>query len=177
MFIFKYLRKIVLYLSKKPRLIGYLIVLCFSLGIGFLAIFLYATETSPAKFLSLFGVAVLIACASFGVGGLLGFLFALPKSLHPPNSSVAKPRSLSYGGNTNLEDISDWLTKILVGVGLTQIRPILNRITQFSDFASKGLDGKDSGKVTAISILIYFLSCAFITAYLWARLSLPNKII
>ncbi|MHC5931557.1 hypothetical protein, partial [Nostoc sp.] len=93
MFIFKYLklRKIVLYLSKKPRLIGYLIVLCFSLGVGFLAIFLYATETSPANFLSLFGVAVLIACACFGVGGLLGFLFGLPKSLHPPNSSGKNP--------------------------------------------------------------------------------------
>jgi hypothetical protein len=28
---------------------------------------------------------------------------------------------VAFRGNTNLEQISDWLTKILVGVGLTQL--------------------------------------------------------
>jgi hypothetical protein len=41
--------------------------------------------------------------------------------------SAAAPSSVQsalYRPNTNLEQISDWLTKILVGVGLTQLAQV-----------------------------------------------------
>jgi hypothetical protein len=154
---------------------------------GLVVISFYASKTSPAKFLSLCGVAMLIAGASFGVGGLLGFLFGIPISLQQQttnssgeNSSgiesqlVAKPLERKYRVNTHLEEISDWLTKILLGVGLTQIPEILKFLKKYSEFASPSLGGEPGGKVFAVSILIYFLLCGFIAAYMWTRLYLSR---
>src|SRR6266498_647278 len=62
------------------------------------------------------GVGLAIAGAALMIGGFLGFLFGIPRTGTVIESDVH--------GNTNLEQISDWLTKILVGVGLTQISEI-----------------------------------------------------
>lgn len=172
---------------KKNKAKAILNVLYVSLGGGFLVILLYASKTSPAKFLSLDSVAMLLASASFGAGGLLGFLFGIPISLQQPitnssgenppvrdSQSVAKPSEPKYRGNTNLEEISNWLTKMLVGIGLTQIPAILTAIKKYSEFASPSLGGEPSGKVFAISILVYFSICGFIAAYMWTRLNLVD---
>src|SRR5438552_4060746 len=73
-------------------------------------------------------VALMLAGACLLGGGLLGFLFGLPRTVQDVgqrNSTTSglpsEPQNVSYHANTNLEQISDWLTKILVGVGLTQI--------------------------------------------------------
>src|SRR6266508_6277591 len=66
-------------------------------------------------------VAALVAGGAFVAGGLLGFLFGIPRSLAGPEGSVdGAAAGGAYRPNTNLEQISDWLTKILVGVGLVQ---------------------------------------------------------
>ncbi|HYM01648.1 MAG TPA: hypothetical protein VET85_01815, partial [Stellaceae bacterium] len=90
--------------------------------------------------LSLFGMLGLAAAV---IGGLLGFLFGIPRShqdgapgnagTRPGAPSSAPPRaqapaapsaaaqaasnasSARWASNTNLEQVSDWLTKILVG--------------------------------------------------------------
>ena len=84
--------------------------------------------------LSSFTVGLLLAAASLSVGGLAGFLFGVPRSLQTPvlppvggdgrSQKQADEIAARYATNTNLEQISDWLTKILVGVGLTQIGTI-----------------------------------------------------
>lgn len=87
--------------------------------------------------------ALLVAIASLLVGGLLGFLFGIPKSLQqpkeaalasssppaPPGSAVSdrKPAS-AFATNTSLEEISDWLTKIIVGLGLIEFERVLQAI-------------------------------------------------
>lgn len=84
-----------------------------------------------------------IACGAI-IGGLFGFLFGIPRLLQRPqappqsNNDISTDKSNSaskdsarpagsdstsfrtFSGNTNLEEISDWLTKIFVGLGLTQ---------------------------------------------------------
>ena len=96
-------------------------------------------------FLTLFAEAALIAAAAFSVGGLLGFLFGIPRTLQqesppptPPASAGAAPASVNSSDyrqnvNTNLEQISHWLTKILVGVGLTQLRDVPTLIWQLAE--------------------------------------------
>jgi hypothetical protein len=68
--------------------------------------------------------ALALSAASAVSGLLLGFVFGVPRVL-----AADRPRSTGTGGgiaaNTNLEQISDWLTKILVGVGLTQFAAII----------------------------------------------------
>jgi len=67
------------------------------------------------------GLLLLIAITALLAGGLLGFLFGIPKvnRQYAPGDDYAKSRK--YFPNTNLEEVSDWLTKIIIGVGLTQL--------------------------------------------------------
>jgi hypothetical protein len=76
------------------------------------AVFIFATSTSSFGAVLAVGLAV-VGAASFA-GLLLGFLFGLPKTLE----RSGKGRLTT---NTNLDQISDWLTKILVGLGLVQL--------------------------------------------------------
>ncbi len=69
---------------------------------------------------SVFSVACMSAGASMLGGGLFGFLFGIPRSLQAQKDEVAASgrepaaeKPSGYGPNTNLEQISDWLTKIL----------------------------------------------------------------
>ena len=73
----------------------------------------------------------------------LGFLFGLPKTAPPAGAfgaapttgSAAAPQGPSsgqrYRPNTNLQEVSDWLTKIVVGVGLTQVANLNTYLVSF----------------------------------------------
>jgi hypothetical protein len=76
---------------------------------------------------------------------------------------------LQYQPNTNLEQISDWLTKILVGVGLTQIDKIRQVTLQASAHIGQALGGTGTGEQFALVIMLYFLTCGFLFGYLWTR--------
>jgi tetratricopeptide (TPR) repeat protein len=71
--------------------------------------------------------------------------------------------------NTNLEQISDWLTKILVGVGLTQLTelPTLLRVL------GESVTVANSVAVT-IGLIVTFLICGFFAGYLLTRLFLAG---
>jgi hypothetical protein len=108
-------------------------------------------------------------------GGLLGFLFGIPRYLATPekappvatSTSAAAVRAATYGDNTNLEQISDWLTKILVGVGLTQLNAIPDKLGELAAFLSPAF--ADSG-VFAVGAVLYFSIAGFLFGYLWTRL-------
>ena len=68
----------------------------------------------------------MLSAAALIAGGFFGFLFGIPRYLATPGPMQVQP-------NTNLEQISDWLTKVLVGVGLTQIGKIYNSVQGISD--------------------------------------------
>jgi hypothetical protein len=75
-----------------------------------------------------------------------------------------------YQTNTNLEQISDWLTKILVGVGLTEFGNVPSFLMKFANFVGPGLGDFSNSKIFAISLLIYFIILGFLAGYLWTRL-------
>jgi len=79
-------------------------------------------------------LAALVAGGAFGVGGLVGFLFGIPRSLAGIKTEDDKSQSGAYRANTNLEEISDWLTKILVGVGLVQFATFAQHFRELVDF-------------------------------------------
>jgi len=151
-----------------------------SASVGFFGIILYASQSTQWKeFFSIFGVALLIASASLLAGWLLGFLFGIPRSLQQddPGNDVIVAESNSMGenkggyrANTNLEQISDWLTKILVGVGLTQITSLPEAISNYAEFTSLGLGDFPNNKIFAVAILVYFLISGFLLGYIWTRL-------
>ena len=131
------------------------------------------------------GAAVLWALAFLTVGSIGGFLFAIPRvpraSVHrsaanmTDNAPTRELRGLSDRGfglgiNTNLEEISDWLTKILVGIGLIELRSLPDNVRRVGDYVGQGL-GQDQQTV-ASAIVIYFLGLGFLCGYLLTRMFL-----
>lgn len=150
--------------------------------VGSFGSMLYSSQATSAKFLSITGIALAIAGASLLAGSLLGFLFGIPIRLQHDSANASNQqidsanqgtsKSISYQSNTNLEQISDWLTKILVGVGLTQLIELPKALQNYADFTASGLGNFDNSKVFAIALLIYFLICGFLITYLWTRIYL-----
>ena len=60
------------------------------------------------------------------VGMFIGFLFGIPKIVQDNSPSVEKIGEPAYRQqvNSNLTEISDWLTKIIVGLGLVNLTKI-----------------------------------------------------
>src|SRR5437868_2104539 len=114
-------------------------VLLFGLaGVAAIALWAWGAVTPPdhTGLLSRFGVDLLVAGAAAAVGALFGFVFGIPRSLEPASRAAAaavvaaKPDDpaasrAAMGVNTNLERISDWLTTLLIGATLVQIKDIV----------------------------------------------------
>jgi hypothetical protein len=149
---------------------------------GLLALLIYAfTQDHPAEVV---GIGLLTAASAFAVGALLGFLFGIPRSIAVPStaggqneadakSAVADAAAAQhFAANTNLEQISDWLTKILVGVGLVQIHEVSGAIDDLGNGLAPGLGSQ--GFAVAVALLISFSITGFVVAYLFTRLRLQG---
>jgi tetratricopeptide (TPR) repeat protein len=146
---------------------------------------LYALAFSSegaGKVVSIFSHGTLIAVAFGSIGSLIGFLFGIPRTLQSEapvarakNQEAGQPegKENSYGQaiNTNLEQISDWLTKILVGVGLTQLGQAPQRLIKLAAYFQTGLNG--SAPVTLV-IVLYSSVFGFFPGYLLTRLFLAS---
>lgn len=120
--------------------------------------------------------ALMAAFACFGVGAVIGLLFGIPRSLQGngagtnPGSDDAK--SQAYGDNSNLEQISDWLTKILVGASLVQMREIKDLLVKLADRLA-GVPRTHQAFAFSLFVIIYFLVLGFVSSYLLARIWMP----
>ena len=110
-----------------------------------------------------------VAAAATAVGAFLGFLFGIPRTLQG-NTAPGPDETADYRPNTNLEQISDWLTKILVGVGLVELGragvPARNLIASIG----AAVGGTDAARVTAAVLLVVFVVWGFVASYLLTRL-------
>ena len=142
---------------------------------GVIACFAYAT-TSP-NYWDLLGLLIIIVFAVMLSGGLLGFLFAIPKLNKNYNPHEAYDRSTKYMPNTNLEEVSDWLTKIIIGVTLTQLGKIPGYLQGMAgylvDHSGRMLQADSAGPFL-IALIIYSLVAGFIAGYFYTRIYLPN---
>jgi hypothetical protein len=120
----------------------------------------------------------------FAAAFVFGFLFGIPKVLQTiPKASGqdAKSSSDESGNdksedrpyplkvNTNLEEISDWLTKILVGATLTQLIKLPRLVTSAAAYMAQGIGGSEYETIAAAT-LIYFSSIGFFSGYLLTRM-------
>jgi hypothetical protein len=122
------------------------------------------------------GFLLLIAGAGVAIGEFTGFLFGIPRTIQSANADAAGARAdQSMGVNTNLEQISDWLTKIIVGVGLvelTKIPPLLQRLAKYLSDASPRRAVPDA---VILAVLGSFVVLGFFSGYLWTRLYLTEE--
>jgi hypothetical protein len=160
-------------------------------------------------------VSFAVALASTALGCLLGFLFGIPKSLQrgaapqpqqqsasgAPSGSAKDPAAAgsgapartsgpAFGTNTSLEEISDWLTKIIIGLGLVQFQTFLSYLYNAAAFAASfiaqsnfTIDTTQTGKIEyhaplaspflfALILACLVASCLF--AYLETRTRLTQ---
>jgi hypothetical protein len=140
-------------------------------GIG--VVIMLAWNVSPGMFAV--AAAVMVAATALAVGGLLGFLFGIPRSASDPASKAGSEFRRVYQDNTNLEQVSDWLTKIVIALGLAQLNQIPAAFKTLADFVatSFGTPGLPPSLVGVV--LAYFAIVGFLTAYLWTRLYLTGE--
>jgi CheY-like chemotaxis protein len=137
-------------------------------AVGLVATFVYAWGDSD-----ILAVALLVAAGAFLAGGLLGFLFGIPRSLANPQGGEDDSISGAPQPNTNLEQISDWLTKILVGVGLVQFTTLAQHAGELVEFLGPPLGGGALGESFAAATLVVFGISGFLAFYLVTRIYLP----
>jgi hypothetical protein len=136
------------------------------------AVLIYGASGDIAKgttFWSVLAVGVVLAGAALAGGILLGFLFGLPKTLDRPTSKAL------LATNTNLDQISDWLTKILVGIGLVQLGKISHGVSQIGSSVAPGLGAGASAKPFAVGLFVYSAVDGFLVGYIWTRIDLSKR--
>ncbi|WP_306208156.1 hypothetical protein [Actinoplanes sp. RD1] len=140
---------------------------------GMTAIAIYAVaarDTAPVL-----ATGLMLAGAATVVGGLLGFLFGVPRSTAGADGGgVATGRR--YRANTNLEQISDWLTKILVGVGLVQIGELSRLGGSLVDSIAPALGGTAASVPFGAALLCYFAILGFLAGWLLTQLYLGRAL-
>ncbi len=150
-----------------------------SLLAGLLALALHAWGGGAADAPRQFGAAFFLAGACFFVGLLIGFIFGIPRTgaADPAqaagSSAAGRP---SYVPNTNLEDVSDWLTKLLIGVGLVQLSSAPRHLRRFAE-AWRASTGHALSAADAAAVIVFFLCVGLLTGYLWTRLALIGDFI
>jgi len=117
------------------------------------------------------------ALAYFAIWFLIGFLFGIPRVLQGEDNRQAK---YAQRVNTNLEQISDWLTKIIVGLGLVQLQTVPEHLAKAATWMAQSFAPSAASTATvpsdAISFagafIIFFSVLGFFSGYLSTRLFL-----
>lgn len=159
----------------------WLLTLWVVLALGMVLLALYASSQSQP--LAVLGAGGAVAVASAMTGAVIGFLFGLPRAGKAGTGEAGQQGGGAPNGgtnqadirpNTNLEDISDWLTKILVGVGLVQLGSMADGLQRLVNYVSGSLgSGPGAGPVGGALIVVY-ATAGFLLSFLFARTELPS---
>lgn len=160
------------------------LLVCAALSLGILGEVLYAFAARP--WLATFSASLLFSLAALVGGGLFGFLFGLPhagasassSSRNPPRgqgsgTGAADQGALDLGSqesevtpSTNLQQIADWLTKLIIGAGLTQLGRLPHASFVLFHAMSRAIGGSPSATAVAGGIAIYFVVLGFVVGWL-----------
>jgi len=133
-----------------------------------------------------------VFAAAAAVGAALGFLFGLPRSRLTDQMLVANGngngteaggsgatagaqrrfRSSKYLANSNLIKVSDWLTTIIIGLGLTNLDGVGSAVGRLHDILSKPLGGAAFSGTLGVSIVVAASVLGFVLVYTWTSIRL-----
>jgi hypothetical protein len=164
--------------------IGWTVIVFGVAGLATIALWAWGIRggTANVHVAAFIGADLLVAGAAASAGALFGFVFGIPRTLDPA-SRAAVATATSQGGsgaastalmssNTNLERISDWLTTLLIGATLVQIKEIAGWVGALGKGLFEG--GKAANEAVIPVIVIYFFALAFLGVYLITRLYLTS---
>jgi hypothetical protein len=118
----------------------------------------------------------LTAFAAWIAGSIIGFLFGVPrfKSETAP-TSAAQQTVIQYAPNTNLEQVSDWLTKVIIGATLVQIQVIPGRLQSMCDWIAGDLGDPHLAPIVG-GLIIFFGFTGFLWCYLWSSIRIMQAL-
>ncbi len=129
---------------------------------------------------------LLWALALLTSGMAVGFLFGVPKVRQGAEAEGAgregepgAPRSaVDYQQrvNTNLEEISDWLTKILVGMGLVNLKELPAALWQLGRTVGDSLGTSGEQQGLGVALAVFFGVAGLLYGYLMTRLYLQGAL-
>jgi hypothetical protein len=148
-------------------------------ALGGLWIVIYAFAT-PGSHCSYLGVGMSTALAAFLSGCLIGFLFGIPRVVS--SGQLRQQGSAEYAPSSNLAEVSDWLTKLLLGAGLVQLTHLAAPISRLIDNVAAGLTAttatgtSSAAKVMAGSILFGYAVIGMLDTYVVTTMWYQNKL-
>lgn len=113
--------------------------------------------------------AMLLAGGAFMIGVFLGFLFGFPSKVDASTAGTGRQPLQSPFYNTNLQEIADWLTKVIVGASLVELSKIPPMIMQLGDFVATSVNRTSPSPANVVVNLVFFWSCGILYGYLWTR--------
>ena len=120
--------------------------------------------------------AFLLFVAAAAVGAALGFLFGLPRArVAGADDGSGEPvtggrASTFYLTNSNLIKVSDWLTTIVIGLGLVNIGKVVPGLRDLARALHDPLGGTAYAGAVGISVLIVGVLAGFLLNYLWTSI-------
>jgi hypothetical protein len=149
-------------------LTGRLVVAAAAVGFGVVAIAVYATQVPGGR--TAFAAALLFAGAALLAGALVGVLFGIPRGAvagegagPEDGDGAARPAS------THLEQVSGWLTKVLIGVLLAQLGAFSGGANRLFSAMAPSLGGQPSSAAFAGAIVVFFSAGGFLAGWLLTR--------
>jgi hypothetical protein len=156
-------------------------------GVAIICVSIWAAIGNGMKiFWSVAGLSIIIGLSSILCGGFFGFLFGIPRSLQKSNAenltavTTANLKERTYSNNTNLEQISDWLTKIIVGVSLTQLPAIQKGFDTLATRVANGFTPAisiDFAYPYVSGVMLFCAICGFLAVYLWSKIYLLQQLV
>ncbi|HEY0291109.1 MAG TPA: hypothetical protein VGC51_02050 [Hansschlegelia sp.] len=129
-----------------------------------------------AQSLMMFATFCAIMTCFAALGGVGGFLFGIPRlASAKAEAAGAKPFAGAavsdrlFDSNSNLEDLSDWLTKIIVGVGLIELNAIGAKLDAFGGQFQAMFPGLAGVGLVACLTAVTAFVVGFLYVYLLTR--------
>lgn len=170
------MKNILSFLRKEGIASSFLFIL-FCLIVALIACFfivvIYSRSLS-ANYNGACAVLFMVAASSYAVGNILGFLFGIPKTVQG-QKNPSETDNVGYQVNTSLEQISDWLTKMIVGAGLVELKDIKTALINISAKIASDI-GNEQAQSIIISSIICFMILGFFVTYLSTRLYIANAL-
>jgi hypothetical protein len=138
-----------------------------SVGIVALAIFAFA----PGKGAALAAALALQAFAAGTSGALVGFLFGVPRPRSDDNGTQRARRN--YLPSTNLAQVSEWLTKLVLGATLVELKPLVAGFGELTKSTATYLGNVDIAPIVG-AIYLGFGFVGFLWGYLWVSLRIRD---
>jgi hypothetical protein len=149
----------------------YLLLTSVFIIIELIGIILYSSTTEI--YLKWVSLLILTGLAAMAAGSIFGFIIGIPRLNKNYTPSLNDNK---FEGNTNLEEISDWITKLIIGVTLTQVILFPKFLSDIADTVVKAAQCPEKcgvyDKTIVITVIIYNFIFGFYLGYLGARILL-----